>query len=53
MAKTINQLIMEYFTNHPNEELEHGPVVDWVTEQRIKEYGTPPRSVAEKFAKIK
>lgn len=43
MAKTVNQLIMQYFTGHPNEELEHGPVVDWVTDQWLKEHGTPPR----------
>lgn len=43
MAKTVNQLIMEYFTAHPNEELEHGPVVDWVTDQWLKEHTTPPR----------
>lgn len=34
---------MEYFMKHPNEEIEHGPVVDWVTEQWLKEHETPPR----------
>lgn len=43
MTKTINQLIMEYFSSHPNEELEHGPVVDWVTNQWLEDHETPPR----------
>lgn len=43
MAKTIRKLVMEYFVNHPNEELSHAPVVDWVTEQYVQEHGTPPR----------
>jgi len=34
---------MEYFYAHPNEDLEHGPVVDWVTEQWLKSHDTPPR----------
>jgi len=45
MAKneSISDLIMEYFRRHPNEDLEHGPVVDWVTEQYLKSHPTPPR----------
>ncbi len=43
MAKTIRELVLEYFKNHPNEELPHGPVVDWVTEQYQQEHGNPPR----------
>ena len=43
MAKTIRELVLEYFKEHPNEELPHGPVVDWVTEQYEKEHGSPPR----------
>lgn len=34
--KTIADLIIEYFSEHPNEELQHGPVVDWVEEQYFK-----------------
>jgi hypothetical protein len=40
---TIAGLIMEYFKNHPNRDLEHGPVVDWVEEQYLKLYGRKPR----------
>lgn len=43
MAKTIRDLVLEYFVNRPNEELPHGPVVDWVTEQYVQEHGSPPR----------
>lgn len=42
--KTVRELVEEYFKQHPNEELEHGPVVDWVTEQWLAQGGkTPPR----------
>jgi hypothetical protein len=41
--KTVGELIIEYFLAHPNEDLEHGPVVCWVTEQWLKSHRTPPR----------
>lgn len=41
--KTVRELIMEYFYAHPNEDLKHGPIVDWVTEQWLKSHRTPPR----------
>jgi len=34
---------MEYFENHPNEDLSHGPVVDWVMEQWLKDHEKQPR----------
>lgn len=40
---TIADLIMEYFKKHPKQDLEHGPVVDWVEEQYLKLYGKKPR----------
>ncbi len=43
MKKTISDLIMEYFKAHPHEELEHGPVVDWVEEQYFAAHGRKPR----------
>lgn len=43
MKKTISELIMEYFTTHPNQDIPHGPVVDWVTEQWLGENESPPR----------
>lgn len=43
MAKSISDLIMEYFRKHPNKDLQHDPVVDWVTEQFLKDNPEPPR----------
>jgi len=40
---TIANLIMEYFRMHPKQDLEHGPVVDWVEEYYLKLYGKKPR----------
>lgn len=50
--KTISQLIKLYFINHPREDLEHGPVVDWVTEQYLKEHKTPPRDIWRGIRKL-
>jgi len=52
MAKTISQLIIEYFKQHPNENLDHGPVVDWVTEQYEKQTGRTPRDVWRAIRKL-
>lgn len=41
--KSISDLIMEYFQKHPKKDLQHGPVVDWVTKQYLKEHSNPPR----------
>jgi len=41
--KTIEDLVKEFFMNHPKQDLEHGPVVDWVEEQYVKLYGRKPR----------
>jgi HNH endonuclease len=43
MTRTVRQLILEYFQKHPNQDLEHGPVVDWVTEQWNLDHDEPPR----------
>lgn len=43
MTKSIGDLIIEYFKNHPKQDLEHGPVVDWVTQEYLKYNKTPPR----------
>jgi 5-methylcytosine-specific restriction endonuclease McrA len=40
---TVASLIMKYFKDHPNQDLNHGPVVDWVEEQYLKLYGRKPR----------
>lgn len=43
--KTINDLIMEYFQAHPNQDHKHGPVVDWVEEQYLALYHKKPRDI--------
>jgi 5-methylcytosine-specific restriction endonuclease McrA len=43
MSKTIRDLILEYFQERPNQALEHGQVVDWVTREYLKTHPTPPR----------
>ncbi|MCL6524638.1 MAG: HNH endonuclease [Thermoflavifilum sp.] len=41
--KSITDLIIEYFKDHPNQELPHRPVVDWVEEKYKKLYHRKPR----------
>ena len=49
----INEaLFKEYFKNHPNEELNHGPVVDWVTDQWLKDHDLPPRDLWRAIRKL-
>ncbi|HXK64748.1 MAG TPA: HNH endonuclease [Spirochaetota bacterium] len=43
--KTITDLIIEFFKNHPKEDMPHGPVVDWVEEQYTKLYNRKPRDI--------
>ncbi len=43
--KSIRALVMEYFYAHPNEDIKHAPIVDWVTEQWLKFHPEPPRDV--------
>lgn len=40
---TISDLVEEYFTNHPNVDWEHGPVVDYVEDRYFDLYGRKPR----------
>lgn len=42
-TRSIRDLILEYFVMRPNQDLEHGPVVDWVTQEYLKSNSTPPR----------
>lgn len=43
MGESIAGLIMKYFRAHPNQNLKHDPVVDWVEEQYLKLYRKKPR----------
>ena len=50
--KTIRALVLEFFHDHPNEDMEHDPVVDWVTEQRVAMGYNPPRDVWREVRKL-
>jgi len=41
--KSIGDLVKEYFKRRPNQDLPHGPVVDWVEEKYVRLYGKKPR----------
>lgn len=41
--KSIADLIIKYFKKHPKEDLQHGPVVDWVEKQYLRLYNKKPR----------
>ncbi len=47
MAKTIEELILNFFMNHPKIEFRHAPVDEWVTAQYIMENEgkSPPQDV--------
>jgi len=45
MNKTIKDLVMDYFKKHPNKDLPHGPVVDWVEAQYVRLYKRKPRDI--------
>jgi hypothetical protein len=50
--KSISQLVLEYFQMHPNKDLTHGPVVDWVEKEYIKLGGTKPRDPWREIRKL-
>ncbi|MBN2018199.1 MAG: HNH endonuclease [Candidatus Cloacimonetes bacterium] len=52
MSKSQSELIMEYFQNHEKQELNHGPVVDWVTKEWLKNHSEPPRDIWRAIRKL-
>lgn len=52
LKKSITDLIIEYFKKHPNKEMQHGPVVDWVEEQYYKLYKKKPRDTWRAIRKL-
>ncbi len=52
MGKSIADLVMEYFRKHPNVNLPHGPVVDWVEKQYLRLYGRKPRDTWRQIRKF-
>ena len=39
---TVQELVMEYFENHPNQELPHAPVLEWVNRKYEEAHGRRP-----------
>lgn len=50
--KSITDLIVEFFKKHPNEEMQHGPVVDWVEAKYLKLYKKKPRDTWRGIRKL-
>lgn len=50
--KSISDFIIEFFKNHPNKEMNHGPVVDWVESQYLKLYKKKPRDTWRAIRKL-
>lgn len=51
-GKSISELVMEYFMGHPKTDLKHGPVVDWVTQEYLKQNPEPPRDTWRAIRKL-
>jgi len=52
MTKSISDLVMEFFRAHPKQDLEHGPVVDWVEGQYVRLTGNKPRDTWRAIRKL-
>jgi hypothetical protein len=52
MAKTVDDLILEFFTERPSEEFGPSAVVDWVTPRYQNEHGEPPRDVPRAIRRL-
>ena len=50
--KSISELVLEYFKKHPNENLSHAPVVDWVEQQSVMLTGRKPRDTWRAIRKL-
>lgn len=50
--KSISDLIKDFFEQHPNQDLPHGPVVDWVEDKYISLYGKKPRDTWRSIRKL-
>lgn len=50
--KTIRNLVIEYFKKHSNQDLQHGPVVDWVEKQYLMLYNKKPRDTWREIRKL-
>ena len=50
--RSIGDLIKEYFKKHPNQDIPHGPVVDWVEDKYVKLCGRKPRDTWRNIRKL-
>lgn len=46
---SIRQLILDFFRDHPNQDIEPGPVVEWVRARRIALGYPPPKDVSREI----
>jgi len=49
---TISDLIIQFFHNHPKEDIEHGPVVDYVEKRYLKLYNKKPRDTWRQIRRL-
>ena len=54
MAKTVNELILDFFINRPKTEFRHAPIEEWVAEQYIieNEGSSRPQDVRRAVRKL-
>ncbi len=52
MNDSIRDLVITYFKKHPNIDMEHAPVVDWVEKQYLKKFGKKPRDTWRVIRKL-
>ncbi|MBF0474006.1 MAG: HNH endonuclease [Nitrospirae bacterium] len=52
MSKSISVLVLEYFEMFPKKDINHAPVVDWVTAEYLKENPEPPRDIWRAIRKL-
>ena len=43
MTESVRELIVQYFRDHAGREIQHGPVVDWVSREYLRDHPNPPR----------
>jgi 5-methylcytosine-specific restriction endonuclease McrA len=52
MRESVSDLILKYFKKHPKQDLQHGPVVDWVEGQYQKLYNKKSRDTWRAIRKL-
>ncbi len=52
MAESQRELILRYMYAHPRQDLEMGPIVDWVTDIWLTNHKEPPRDIWRAIRKL-